>query len=205
MWASTSGKERPPGRRVRPGSRQNSRPARPCPPNSPSSSPPSTRRTASPPRWRRSSAFPDARVLVADDGSRDATATPRSSTAPSWCTRPSRSARGASPRSRPPAGAGRRRAAGGRRAVRRRPGGERRASCRAGGRARRGEGADLAIAVFARRVGGGFGVALGFSRWATRELGGVELAPRSPASGRCAARSCPRCCPSRRASGWRRR
>lgn len=40
---------------------------------------------------------------------------------------------------------------------------------------------DLAIAGFARRVGGGFGVALGFSRWATRRLGGVELG--APISG----------------------
>jgi glycosyltransferase involved in cell wall biosynthesis len=49
-----------------------------------------------------------------------------------------------------------------------------------------GEGADLAIAVFARRVGGGVGMALGFSRWATRELGGVEL--RAPISGQRAVR-----------------
>ena len=40
---------------------------------------------------------------------------------------------------------------------------------------------DLAIAGFARRVGGGFGVALGFSRWATRRLGGFELG--APISG----------------------
>jgi glycosyltransferase involved in cell wall biosynthesis len=49
-----------------------------------------------------------------------------------------------------------------------------------------GEGADLAIAAFARRVGGGVGAALGFSRWATRELGGVEL--RAPISGQRALR-----------------
>ena len=36
---------------------------------------------------------------------------------------------------------------------------------------RRGE-CDLAIAGFARRVGGGFGFALGFARWATRRRGG---------------------------------
>jgi hypothetical protein len=46
---------------------------------------------------------------------------------------------------------------------------------------------DLAIAAFARRVGGGVGAALGFSRWATRELGGVEL--RAPISGQRALRS----------------
>jgi glycosyltransferase involved in cell wall biosynthesis len=40
---------------------------------------------------------------------------------------------------------------------------------------------DLAIASFARRVGGGFGVAVGFSRWATRKLSGLELA--APISG----------------------
>jgi glycosyltransferase involved in cell wall biosynthesis len=48
------------------------------------------------------------------------------------------------------------------------------------------EGADLAIGVFARRVGGGVGAALGFSRWATRRLGGVEL--RAPISGQRALR-----------------
>jgi glycosyltransferase involved in cell wall biosynthesis len=47
-------------------------------------------------------------------------------------------------------------------------------------------GADLAIAIFARRVGGGVGAALGFSRWATRRLGGVEL--RAPISGQRALR-----------------
>jgi glycosyltransferase involved in cell wall biosynthesis len=41
--------------------------------------------------------------------------------------------------------------------------------------------ADLAIAAFARRVGGGFGIALSFSRWATRRLGGIELS--APISG----------------------
>jgi glycosyltransferase involved in cell wall biosynthesis len=45
---------------------------------------------------------------------------------------------------------------------------------------------DLAIAAFARRVGGGFGVALGFSRWATRRLGGLELT--APISGQRALR-----------------
>jgi hypothetical protein len=46
--------------------------------------------------------------------------------------------------------------------------------------------ADLAIAGFARRVGGGFGIALSFSRWATRRLGGIELA--APISGQRAVR-----------------
>ena len=48
-------------------------------------------------------------------------------------------------------------------------------------------GADLAIGAFARRVGGGVGAALGFSRWATRRLGGVELG--APISGQRALRT----------------
>jgi glycosyltransferase involved in cell wall biosynthesis len=46
---------------------------------------------------------------------------------------------------------------------------------------------DLAIAAFARRVGGGFGFAVWFSRWATRELGGLELS--APISGQRALRA----------------
>jgi glycosyltransferase involved in cell wall biosynthesis len=46
--------------------------------------------------------------------------------------------------------------------------------------------ADLAIAAFARRVGGGVGAARGFSRWATRRLGGLEL--EAPISGQRALR-----------------
>ena len=39
---------------------------------------------------------------------------------------------------------------------------------------------DLAVAAFSRRVGGGFGVALGFARWAIRRLcGAVTEAPLS--------------------------
>jgi glycosyltransferase involved in cell wall biosynthesis len=49
----------------------------------------------------------------------------------------------------------------------------------------RGE-ADVAVAAFARREGGGFGVALRFARWATRRLTGVEL--RAPISGQRALR-----------------
>jgi hypothetical protein len=41
--------------------------------------------------------------------------------------------------------------------------------------------ADLAVAAFSRRVGGGFGVALGFARWAIRRRCG--LATRAPISG----------------------
>jgi hypothetical protein len=46
----------------------------------------------------------------------------------------------------------------------------------------RGEG-DLAVATFARRVGGGFGLALRFSRWAIRRRTGGALNPVAPISG----------------------
>jgi glycosyltransferase involved in cell wall biosynthesis len=46
--------------------------------------------------------------------------------------------------------------------------------------------ADLAIGAFARRVGGGVGAARGFSRWASRTLGGLEL--DAPISGQRALR-----------------
>lgn len=45
---------------------------------------------------------------------------------------------------------------------------------------------DLAVARFARRVGGGFGIALGFAGWAIRSLTGLELA--APISGQRAMR-----------------
>jgi glycosyltransferase involved in cell wall biosynthesis len=48
-----------------------------------------------------------------------------------------------------------------------------------------GEG-DLAVASFARRVGGGFGVALGFARWAIERLTGLQ--PDAPISGQRALR-----------------
>ena len=48
-------------------------------------------------------------------------------------------------------------------------------------------GADLAVASFARRTGGGFGIALGFARWAIRRLTGLELA--APISGQRALRA----------------
>lgn len=41
--------------------------------------------------------------------------------------------------------------------------------------------ADVTIAIFARKVGGGFGFAVNFSRWATRRKGGLELT--APISG----------------------
>jgi glycosyltransferase involved in cell wall biosynthesis len=45
---------------------------------------------------------------------------------------------------------------------------------------------DLAVAAFARREGGGFGIAVGFSRWAIRRLTGLDLA--APISGQRAIR-----------------
>jgi hypothetical protein len=50
----------------------------------------------------------------------------------------------------------------------------------------RGE-ADLAVAVFARRVGGGLGVAVGFARWAIRRRCGLVLS--APISGQRAMRA----------------
>jgi glycosyltransferase involved in cell wall biosynthesis len=46
---------------------------------------------------------------------------------------------------------------------------------------------DLAVAAFSRRVGGGFGFALGFARWAIRHLCGLETA--APISGQRALRA----------------
>jgi hypothetical protein len=46
---------------------------------------------------------------------------------------------------------------------------------------------DLAVAAFSRRVGGGFGLALGFAHWAIRRLCGVET--RAPISGQRALRA----------------
>jgi glycosyltransferase involved in cell wall biosynthesis len=45
---------------------------------------------------------------------------------------------------------------------------------------------DLAVAAFSRRVGGGFGVALGFARWAIRRRCGIQT--RAPISGQRALR-----------------
>lgn len=46
---------------------------------------------------------------------------------------------------------------------------------------------DLAVAAFATRVGGGFGLALGFARWAIRRLSGFEA--EAPISGQRAMRT----------------
>jgi glycosyltransferase involved in cell wall biosynthesis len=45
---------------------------------------------------------------------------------------------------------------------------------------------DLAVAAFARKLGGGFGIAVGFARWAIRDLTGVET--EAPISGQRALR-----------------
>lgn len=47
--------------------------------------------------------------------------------------------------------------------------------------------ADLAVAAFARRAGGGFGLAVGFARWAIRRRCGLDL--RAPISGQRALRA----------------
>ncbi len=54
------------------------------------------------------------------------------------------------------------------------------------GAVERGE-CDLAVAAFSRRVGGGFGVALGFARWAIRSRCGLEMS--APISGQRALRT----------------
>ncbi|CAB4876643.1 unannotated protein [freshwater metagenome] len=46
---------------------------------------------------------------------------------------------------------------------------------------------DLAIAIFARRVGGGFGIAVGFAHWAIQRLTGLDL--QAPISGQRAMRA----------------
>jgi glycosyltransferase involved in cell wall biosynthesis len=46
---------------------------------------------------------------------------------------------------------------------------------------------DLAVAAFSRRVGGGFGLALGFAHWAIRRLCGAET--KAPISGQRALRA----------------
>jgi glycosyltransferase involved in cell wall biosynthesis len=53
-------------------------------------------------------------------------------------------------------------------------------------RAVEGNECDLAIASFARRIGGGFGIALSSARWTVRRLGGIRL--EAPLSGQRAMR-----------------
>jgi glycosyltransferase involved in cell wall biosynthesis len=45
---------------------------------------------------------------------------------------------------------------------------------------------DLAVAAFSRKLGGGFGIAVGFARWAIRDLAGLDT--RAPISGQRALR-----------------
>jgi len=148
-------------------------------------------------------AFPQARLWVADDGSRDATgAIARAAGATvvrservigkggamSAAARAALDARAAG-RAMPepqPAGAATRSAAASasaRAAVYVLCDGDLAQSARALGplvEAVRDGRADMAVAVFARRVGGGFGVALGFARWAIRRRCGlVTTAPIS--------------------------
>ena len=62
---------------------------------------------------------------------------------------------------------------------------------------------DLAVAAFSKRVGGGFGLAVGFAHWAIRRRCGLEL--RAPISGQRAlrAQTLARVLRSRTASAWR--
>lgn len=128
-------------------------------------------------------AFPGAAVVVADDGSRDATA------------EVARAAGADVVRLEGGAGKGGAASLAAERALARAP--ELVLLCdadlgRSAARLRplleaveRGE-CDLAVAVFARRIGGGFGIAVGFARWAIRDLTGLDL--RAPISGQRAMR-----------------
>jgi glycosyltransferase involved in cell wall biosynthesis len=129
-----------------------------------------------------SSAFPDASLWVADDGSRDATAgLARAAGAEVVSTGRQR-------------GKGKAMGAAARRALEGSPGaagdvfvlcdGDLGASAAALGPLADAVGAgrcELAVAEFARRVGGGFGIALRFARWAIRR--GCGLQTRAPISG----------------------
>ena len=126
-------------------------------------------------------AFPDAEIVVADDGSRDGTAA-------------AAEAAGAHVVRLPRRGKGQALTLAEREAP---PGPLLLADADLAGDLRplAGRDADLAIAAFARRVGGGFGLAKGVARELVRALGGVEL--REPLSGqRALAR--PRARPSSR-------
>ncbi len=128
-------------------------------------------------------AFPGALVVVADDGSRDATA------------QTARDAGAQVVRLERPAGKGGAASLAAERALGARP--ELVLLCDAdlgesAGRlaplldAVRSGAGDLAVAHFARRVGGGFGVAIGFAHWAIRDLTGIDT--RAPISGQRAMR-----------------
>jgi glycosyltransferase involved in cell wall biosynthesis len=141
-------------------------------------------------------AFPGARLLVADDGSRDATA------------HAALQAGAELVRSFPARGKGGAATAAAERAMaaaltpsddtsRERPAtpvvllcdgdlGESAAQLSALVDAVRDGSADLAVAAFAQRVGGGFGLALGFAHWAIQALTGLDL--QAPISGQRALR-----------------
>ncbi|HTR89578.1 MAG TPA: glycosyltransferase family 2 protein [Solirubrobacteraceae bacterium] len=130
-------------------------------------------------------AFPDAVIWVADDGSRDATAELARAAG----------ARVVSERRR---GKGQAMsAAAGRALGESREGtlfvlcdgdlGESAERLRELARAVEADEADLAVAAFARRVGGGLGLAVGFARWAVRRRCGVSA--RAPISGQRALRA----------------
>jgi glycosyltransferase involved in cell wall biosynthesis len=133
-----------------------------------------------------SAAFPQARLLVADDGSRDATA------------HVARAGGAEVVGALRPLGKGGAATLAARRVLERDGAGDAvLLLCDAdlGGSAerlgalvdpvRRGEG-DIVVAAFARRLGGGLGVAVGFARWAVRRRCGLSL--RAPISGQRALR-----------------
>ncbi len=119
-------------------------------------------------------AFPGARVLVADDGSTDATAALARAAGAEVLTAPRNLGKGAAA------------TLAARKLIATTAGepvvvvcdGDLAASARhlpALAALVRDGGADLAVAGFARRTGGGFGLALGFARWAIRRRCGLEL------------------------------
>jgi glycosyltransferase involved in cell wall biosynthesis len=135
-------------------------------------------------------AFPGARVVVADDGSRDATR--------ALALQAGAEVAGARARARRRAGKGAAMTAAAKLVLARHAGppatvllcdGDLGASAERLGplvRAVESGRCDLAVGAFARREGGGFGAALGFSRWAVRRLTGLRL--EAPISGQRALR-----------------
>jgi glycosyltransferase involved in cell wall biosynthesis len=128
-------------------------------------------------------AFPGARLVVADDHSDDGTAEVARSAGAEVVTAPRRMGKGGAT------------TLAAREAMKGEPaivllcdgdlGGSARQLPRLMEAIERGDG-DFAVASFARRVGGGFGLALGFARWAIRRRSGVE--PEAPISGQRALR-----------------
>ena len=135
-------------------------------------------------------AFPGARVIVADDGSRDDTSVLAAHAGAEVSSRDGASGRGKGGAMTHAA----RRALGPAREPAERTvvlcDGDLGASAAALGplaeAVEAGE-CDLAVAAFARREGGGFGIAVGFSRWAIARLTGLQL--NAPISGQRAMRA----------------